>query len=81
MPRTRHTVSGVIDENTPEHIVTHPVLGQYLEVVDEDAKPFLPEMHKPTKVEREVVDEHEAPAIVLGMDGEVPTHEKNGKAR
>ena len=50
MPRTRHTVSGVVDENTPEHIVQHPVLGKYLEVVDENAKPFLPIMHKPTTV-------------------------------
>lgn len=48
MPRTRHTISGVIDENTPEHIVSHPILGKFLEVVDEDAKPLLPVMHKPT---------------------------------
>ena len=80
MPRTRHTVSGVIDENTPEHIVNHPILGQYLEVVGEDVKPFLPEMHKPTKAEPEEV-EHEAPAIVLGMPDEDSTPEKNGKAR
>lgn len=67
MPRTRHTVSGVIDENTPEHIVSHPVLGKYLEVVDDDAKPLLPIMHKPTEVTPKVV-EVEAPAT-----------DKNGK--
>jgi hypothetical protein len=44
--RTRHRISGVIDENTPIHIAEHPVLGEYLEVVGPDAKPFLPEMHR-----------------------------------
>lgn len=34
--RTRHTVSGVIDENTPRHIFEHEVLGKYLVEVDED---------------------------------------------
>lgn len=68
MPRTRHTISGVIDENTPEHIVTHPVLGKYLEVVDEDAKPFLPAMHKPTVAKPKDADEAANP-------------EKNGKDR
>jgi hypothetical protein len=44
--RTRHKVSGVIDENTPENIVNHAVFGAYLEVVGPDAKPYLPEMHR-----------------------------------
>lgn len=39
MALTRHTISGKIEE-VPQHLVDHPVLGQYLEVVDEDAKPF-----------------------------------------
>lgn len=51
MARTRHTVSGVIDENTPDHILNHSVLGRYLEVVDEDAKPYLPVMHKPREAD------------------------------
>lgn len=66
MPRTRHTVSGVVDPNTPEHIVSHPVLGKFLEVVDDDVKPFLPAMHKPTEVKPVKVEREPAP-------------EKNGK--
>lgn len=50
---TRHTVSGVIGP-VHEDIFNHPDLGKYLERVDEDAKPYLPEMHKPR--EAEVVD-------------------------
>lgn len=45
--RTRHTISGQIDENTPRHIAEHPVLGLHLQVVGPDTKPYLPEMHKP----------------------------------
>jgi hypothetical protein len=58
--RTRHKVSGVIDENTPAHIVEHVELGKYFEIVGPDAKPYLPEMHRtslpadPTEDELEV---------------------------
>lgn len=48
--RTRHKISGQIDEHTPVHIANHPVLGKNLEIVGPDVKPYLPEMHKP-KVE------------------------------
>lgn len=48
---TRHTVSGVIDKNTPRILVEHSYFGKFLEVVDEDAKPFLPEMHKPSVID------------------------------
>lgn len=44
----RHTVSGKIVD-IPEAIFNHPVLGDYYERVDADAKPYLPEMHVPTK--------------------------------
>lgn len=44
--RTRHRISGVIDENTPQH--TLDSFSEYLEVVGPDAKPFLPEMHRAT---------------------------------
>ena len=59
--RTRHTIAGVIDPNTPEHYLDHPVFGKYLERVDEDAKPFAPELHKPrtAKVETPEVDPDE----------------------
>jgi len=55
---TRHTISGVVDLNTPEHYLDHPILGEYLERVDEDAKPFTPELHKPrtAKVETPEVE-------------------------
>lgn len=42
--RTRHKVSGVIDENTPQHILD--AYSDVFEVVGPDAKPFLPEMHR-----------------------------------
>lgn len=41
MPLTRHTISGAVS-NEPQHIVDHPVFGQYLEVVPEGTKPFTP---------------------------------------
>ena len=63
MPRTRHTVSGVVDQNTPEHILDHPVLGKYLEVVEEGTKPLLPVMHRPATVDKTDVDEAAEPAI------------------
>lgn len=44
--RTRHKVSGVIDEATPRHIAEHEVLGANLEIVGPNAKPYLPEMHR-----------------------------------
>lgn len=49
--RARHTVSGQIAE-VHEDVFNHEVLGKYLERVDEDAKPLLPEMHKPTEAKR-----------------------------
>ena len=42
--RTRHRVSGVIAENTPQHILD--AYADVLEVVGPEAKPFLPEMHR-----------------------------------
>lgn len=71
--RTRHTVSGAIDNNTPVHLLVHPTLGRYLEVVDEDAKPFLPELHKPREARSEGTnkvdaDKAEAPAKKNGKD-------------
>lgn len=44
--RTRHRISGKINENTPQSDLD--VFGEYLEVVGPDAKPFLPEMHRAT---------------------------------
>jgi hypothetical protein len=32
--RVRHTVSGVVSEQ-PDHILNHPTLGKYFEVVDD----------------------------------------------
>lgn len=66
--RTRHTVSGVIDPNTPRHIFEHPVFGRYLEEVDEDAKPFVAALHKPVDVDGNPVDSygevHEDEALI-----------------
>lgn len=70
--RTRHTVSGVIDNNTPLHLIEHPIFGRYLEVVDDDAKPFLPELHKP----REAKAPEEPKVEIEKVEA---TAKKNGK--
>jgi len=41
MPRTRHRLSGKIDVDTPQHIIDHPVLGKYLELVGDNDKPLV----------------------------------------
>lgn len=78
---TRHTVSGAIDKNTPEHYLTHPVFGRYLEVVDEDTKPFVPVLHKPTTVaEKAPVEIPEAVAVdTEPIKTASPSKTKNGK--
>ncbi len=69
---TRHTISGVI-KDVPLNIYEHPDFGQYLEIVPEDAKPYLPEMHRPTKA----VEVHEdgEPEIV----GKIETADTSSK--
>lgn len=49
--RALHTISGKISE-VDESIFNHDVLGRYLERVDEDAKPLVPEMHKPREADK-----------------------------
>lgn len=66
---TRHTISGAIDKNTPEHILNHPTLGRFLEVVDETAKPFAASIHKP----------REAKPVPVKPTPEQPATNKNGK--
>lgn len=44
MPKTRHRISGVIELDTPQHIIDHPVLGKPLELVGDDDKPLVPEL-------------------------------------
>lgn len=51
MPRTRHTITGLIEEDTPQSLVDHEFFGQYLEVVDEDAKPLAEGLFRPGTVE------------------------------
>jgi hypothetical protein len=41
---TRNRRTGQIDKNTPVHLIEHPVLGRDLEIVDDDAKPLVPEL-------------------------------------
>lgn len=72
--RTRHRISGAIDENTPRHIVDHPVLGKHLEVVGPDVKPFLPEMHRVSLPEDYTADEVAA-ARNAGLDVDALTAE------
>lgn len=44
MTSTRHRISGLVELDTPQHVIDHPVLGKYLEIVDEDAKSIPPEV-------------------------------------
>lgn len=56
--RARHKVSGQIAE-VPESFLRHDTLGQYLEEVGPEAKPYLPEMHRvslPAKPTEEQVE-------------------------
>lgn len=77
---TRHTVSGAIDKNTPEHYLTHPVFGRYLEVVDEDAKPFVPVLHKPTTVkDKAPVETPKTVEVDTAPIKTVSSSNKNGK--
>ena len=55
--RTRHRVSGAIDEATPIHIAEHEILGADLEIVGPNAKPYLPEMHRVTLPEDATADQ------------------------
>lgn len=43
---TRHRITGAVDRNTPRHIAEHPVLGRHLDIVPDDAKPYVPELYK-----------------------------------
>lgn len=54
MAKTRHRISGRIENNTPQHIIDHPVLGKYLEVIDEaaEAKAIVPELVSAKHAER-----------------------------
>jgi len=63
--RTRHRISGVIDENTPQHILDS--FSDVLEVVGPDAKPYLPEMHRVSLPKDPTHDELEI-ARVAGLE-------------
>lgn len=53
MVLARNTVSGQIADVSPK-MLRHPAFKDYLEVVDQGAKPYLPEMYSGgTKQERE----------------------------
>jgi hypothetical protein len=41
---TRNRLTGVVDIHTPFHIYDHPVLGANLELVEDDAKPFVADL-------------------------------------
>lgn len=65
--RTRHRVSGVIDEATPRHIAEHEVLGKDLEIVGPNAKPYLPEMYR-TTLPADATEDQKAAAEAAGFD-------------
>lgn len=71
--RTRHNLTGKIDENTPLHIAEHEVLGKHLEIVGPDAKPYLPEMHKPKVELPDITPE------VLDKERKAQANDKNSK--
>lgn len=65
--RTRHRVSGAIDEATPRHIAEHEILGKDLEVVGPNVKPFLPEMHR-VSLPADATADQKAAAVAAGFD-------------
>jgi hypothetical protein len=72
--RTRHKISGAIDEATPRHIAEHEVLGKDLEIVGPNVKPYLPEMHR-TTLPADATPEQKAAAEAAGFDLEEITVE------
>lgn len=80
--RTRHDISGAIDENTPEHIFNHPILGKHLKAVDEDAKPYVAVLHRPADHGDEVnTASSDEPDVKLPelKRASSDTNKKNGK--
>lgn len=69
--RTRHRVSGAIDEATPRHIAEHEILGKDLEIVGPNAKPYLPEMHR-VSLPEDATDDEKAVAKAAGLDETLP---------
>lgn len=65
--RTRHKVSGAIDEATPRHIAEHEVLGKDLEIVGPNVKPYLPEMHR-TTLPADATPDQKAAVVAAGFD-------------
>lgn len=73
-PYTRHTISGQKAE-VPQHLVDHEVFGQYLEVIDEDTKPFAEGLfHSGTIEERK--ETHPTETHEQDVDGEVAVFEE-----
>lgn len=56
MPRTRNRLNGVIDSDTPQHIIDHEVLGKNLEIVGLDDKPLVPELASKKQAEKIAAD-------------------------
>lgn len=61
MALTRHTITGKIEE-VPDSLVDHAWFGQYLEVVDEDAKPFAEGLFHSGTVEERAETHPDTPA-------------------
>lgn len=75
--RTRHRISGQIDENTPRHVAEHKVLGKHLDIVSDEAKPYVPELYK-AKTESAEAPEVKLP-VVTPEATSVTDSKKNGK--
>lgn len=75
MVYTRHTISGKKEE-VPEHFLDHPVFGQYLEVVDEDAKPFAEGLFRSGTVEERAESRPDKPESKVLEEPLVPLKDK-----
>lgn len=75
MALTRHTITGKI-EDVPQNLVDHPVLGQYLEVVDEDAKPFAEGLFHSGSIEERAESRPAATESKVLEEPEVPLRDK-----
>jgi hypothetical protein len=65
--RTRHKISGAINEAEWRHVAEHEVLGADLEIVGPNVKPYLPEMHR-TSLPADATPEQKAAAENAGLD-------------
>ena len=71
MVLARNTISGRIADVSPK-MLRHPHFKDYLEVVEDDAKPYVPELYKPgTTQEKKAARKTKAAKVEAPVESEV----------